>query len=216
MDLAAATAEVVFTAGQTLADARRFYADLKGRVAAAGRDPDSLKILPGHMPFVGRTEAEAQEIRDRVNGLVHIDVGMHVLSQSLGGVDLSAYPLDGPLPETLPPSNSSQSRRELIEKMARTEKLTIRQLAMRMASAAGHGTACGSAAQIADRMEEWVREGAADGFVVLPPMLPATCDSFVDLVVPELRRRGLFRKDYEGRTLRDHLGLKAPPSRFRI
>jgi FMN-dependent oxidoreductase (nitrilotriacetate monooxygenase family) len=214
IDLAARHAEVVFTAGQTLENGQKFYAALKAAVMAAGRAADTCKVLPGIMPIIGKREADAIARRDQLDGMVHIAVALHVLSNALGGVNLSVYDLDGPLPDDLPPSNSSKSRRELMIDMARREKLTIRQLAMRAASAAGHGTVCGSAQQVADHMQEWFEDGAADGFVILPTTLPATCDDVVELLIPELQQRGLFRAAYEGRTLRDHLGLARPANRL--
>ncbi len=211
--LAAATADVAFTAQTSFAQAQKFYAGLKAQAAAAGRDPDTLKIMPGLFPIVGESEAAAQDKLGDLEALVHPEAGLGMLTSLLGGFDLSGYPLDGPVPEP-PPTNGGQSRQELLVAMARRENLTIRQLYLRNAAARGHLNVLGTPAQIADRMEHWLREGAADGFNLMPPYLPGAFDDFVALVLPELRRRGLFRSDYEGATLRDHLGLPRPRNRF--
>ncbi|WGD28310.1 LLM class flavin-dependent oxidoreductase [Ancylobacter sp. WKF20] len=208
-ELAAATAEVIFTAAQTLDEARAFYADVKGRLARHGRAPDTLKILPGVSPIVGRTAEEADEKFAILQELIHPAVGLSLLSQMLGGVDLSGYPLDGPLPD-LPESNAAKSRQKLLVDLARRENFSIRQLYQWIAGARGHWTIRGSAHDIADQLETWFVNEAADGFNVMPPYLPGGLDDFVDLVVPELRRRKLFREHYEGRTLRENLGLPYP------
>lgn len=213
-DLAAETAEVVFTAHQTLGDAQAFYADLKGRMARHGRDPDHLKVMPGIFPVVGRTEAEAEAKFEEVQALIHPDVGLSQLAGMLGGADLRGLDVDGPLPE-LPESNGGKSRQALLVDLARREGLTIRQLYLRTAGARGHKQVRGTPAQIADHMQEWFEGGAADGFNVMPPYLPGGLDDFVELVLPELRRRGLFRTEYEGRTLRENLGLPWPDHRLR-
>ncbi|AOZ03589.1 nitrilotriacetate monooxygenase [Cupriavidus sp. USMAHM13] len=209
-ELAARTAEVIFTAQQSLADAQAFYSGLKARLARYGRTPDQLKILPGVFPVVGRSEAEAQEKFEALQALIHPSVGLALLSQSLGGVDLSGYPLDGPLPDDLPEPNGAKSRFQLVTGLARREGLTIRQLYLRVATARGHWSIHGTPASIADQLQAWFEGGAADGFNIMPPWLPGGLDDFIDLVLPELRRRGLFRQEYEGRTLREHLGLARP------
>ncbi|MFC5450397.1 LLM class flavin-dependent oxidoreductase [Paenibacillus aestuarii] len=214
-DFAAQTAEVVFTAWQTLEEARSFYKSLKSRLPLYGREPESLKILPGVLPVIGRTEAEAAEKEAQLQELVHPAVGLGMVSNILR-VDLSAYPLDGPLPE-LPDAtdvNGGKSRYQLLLDMARREQLTIRQLIARVTGARGHRTIAGTPVQIADQLEAWFTQEACDGFNIMPPYLPGGLEEFVDLVVPELQRRGLFRTDYEGRTLRDHLGLARPENRF--
>ncbi|MBB3458446.1 FMN-dependent oxidoreductase (nitrilotriacetate monooxygenase family) [Rhizobium sp. BK313] len=208
-ELAARTAEVVFTAHQTIGDAKAFYADLKGRLAKYGRRPDDLKIMPGIFPVVGRTEAEAREKFEQIQGLIHPVVGLSLLAGMSGGVDLSQYPIDGPVPD-LPETNASKSRQKLLLDLARRENLTIRQLYLRIAGARGHWQIVGTPVQIADQMEEWFKTGAADGFNVMPPHLPAGLYDFVEHVLPELRRRGLFRSEYEGKTLRENLGLRVP------
>ena len=208
-ELAARTAEVVFTAHQTFEDARTFYADLKGRLRKYGRHADDLKVMPGIFPVVGRTIAEAEEKFEQIQELIHPVVGLALLSGMTGGVDLSAYPLDGPVP-ALPETNASKSRQRLLLDLAHRENLTIRQLYLRIAGARGHRQIVGTPAQIADEMQHWFTGGAADGFNIMPPHLPVGLRDFVDLVLPELRRRGLFRNEYEGTTLRQNLGLRTP------
>lgn len=209
-DLAAATAEVVFTAQQTLPQAQAFYKSLKGRLAAHGRRPEDLKILPGISPFVGRSEQEAREKFEQLQSLIDPVLGLGLLSTFLGNVDLSGYPIDGPFPQDLPVTEGWKSRQELFADLARREKLSIRQLYERVAGARGHWTVVGTPQSIADQMQEWFESGGADGFNVLGPTLPHGLRDFAELVVPELQRRGLFRTEYRGRTLRDHLGLKRP------
>ncbi|WP_069866814.1 MULTISPECIES: LLM class flavin-dependent oxidoreductase [Pseudomonas] len=211
-ELAARTAEVVFTAQQTLQDAQAFYADLKGRLARYGREPDELKVMPGLSPVLGRTQAEAEDLYAELQDLIEPQLGLALLSGMAGGLDLSAYPLDGPLPE-LPPSNAMKSRQALFIELARRESLSIRQLYLKVAGARGHCTLVGGPRQIADHLEQWFTSGAADGFNIMPPLLPDGLDSFVDLVVPELQKRGLFRREYQGKTLREHLGLQRPGRR---
>jgi N-acetyl-S-(2-succino)cysteine monooxygenase len=211
-DLAARTAEVLFTVAQQIGPAREFYADLKARVARCGRNPDSLKIMPGVLTVVGRTRDEAREKFDRLQALIHPELGVSALSDIVG-MDLTPFPLDGPMPD-VPLTNTQQGRQKVVMDMARTENLTIRQTYMRVATARGHRVAVGTAADIADALEEWYRGGAADGFNIMPQVLPAGLNEFCEGVVPELQRRGLFRKAYEGRTLRENLGLAKPSNRF--
>jgi FMN-dependent oxidoreductase (nitrilotriacetate monooxygenase family) len=210
-ELAAETAEVVFAAQQTLKEAQAFYADLKGRLPKFGRSPDDLKILPGVFAVAGRTEAEAVEKFEELQALVHPVLGLSLVSDMLGGVDLSGYDLDAPFPETIPESNGGKGRADLIRELARREKLTLRQTYLRIAGARGHWTIVGSAEQIADQLEHRFLEQGADGFNIMPAALPQSLDDFVNLVVPELQRRGLFRTEYESSTLRGNLGLKRPP-----
>ncbi|MES2951858.1 MAG: LLM class flavin-dependent oxidoreductase [Pseudomonadota bacterium] len=213
MELAARTAEVVFTVQQTLAGAQTFYADVKGRLEKYGRQREHLKIMPGVFPVVGRTEAEAQAKYDALQNLVHPAVGLSLLAGMIGGFDLSPYPLDGPLPE-LPESNSSKSHQATVVGLARRENLSIRQLYLRVAVSRGHRIIIGTPQSIADQLEEWFVNGGADGFNILPPYFPGGFDDFVDLVIPELQRRGLFRTEYEGKTLRENLGLPRPKNQF--
>ena len=210
--LAAETAEMVFASGRTLADAQALYSDIKGRAKAAGRNPDHVKILPGALVFVGASEAEAREKRALLDSLVHYDSGIASLSISLGH-DASAFDPDGPLPDDLPETNASKSSRERVVKLAREEGLTVRQLAGRFGGYAGHALV-GTAKSIADEMEAWLMEGGCDGFNIMFPYLPAGLDDFVDQVVPELQRRGIYRTEYEGKTLRENLGLPRPENQF--
>jgi alkanesulfonate monooxygenase len=212
--VAAEFAEVIFCAPLTLEAAQKFYSGLKGRVAAHGRSLDQVKIMPGLSAIIGRTETEAHKQYEYLQSLIHPIVAREILSLVLGSVDLSTYPLDGPFPENLPLSNASQSTFQYVIDMARSENLTMRQVAMRVAGARGKSVVRGSPAQVADHMEQWFKEGGCDGFNLMPPFLPGGLDDFVTLVLPELRRRGLFRTEYEGRTLREHLAIERPTSRY--
>jgi N-acetyl-S-(2-succino)cysteine monooxygenase len=214
-ELAARTAEVIFTAWQTLEEAQRFYADVKGRLAQYGRHPDELKIMPGVFPIIGRTEEEANEKQALLRELIPQEAGVSLLS-NLISFDLSPYPVDGPLPELphLEQINGGKSRFKLLKDLAEREGLTIRQLYQRIAGARGHREIKGTPVQIADQLEEWFVNGAADGFNIMAPYLPGGLEDFVDLVVPELQRRGLFRTEYTGSSLRDNLGLERPENRY--
>ncbi|WP_336008278.1 LLM class flavin-dependent oxidoreductase [Streptomyces sp. KLMMK] len=209
MDFAARWAEVVFTAQQTLGQAQVFYKDVKDRVAGHGRNPDDVKALPGVFIVAGRTQAEAEDKYAVLQDLVDPVVGLGLLTGLLGDVDISHLPLDGPLPE-LPPTEGSTSRQQLVYEQARSQGLTIRELFLSVAGGRGHRFLLGTPQTIADELESWFTEGGADGFNVMPGYLPDGLDDIVDLVVPELQRRGLFRTEYEGTTLRDHLGLQRP------
>lgn len=211
--LAARTAELVFTAQQTIEGAKAFYTDIKSRAAVHNRDPDSIHIMPGFLPIVGRSRQEAQDRFEDLQALVDPVVGLATLATTLGEADLSGYPLDGPVPD-LPEANTSRSRRQLLLDAARAEGLTIRQLYLRVVPARGHRIAVGSASDIADELEAWFTGGAADGFNIMPASYPSDLTTFVDLVVPELQRRGLFRTSYEAGTLRDRLGLARPGNCF--
>ncbi|MBN9221733.1 MAG: LLM class flavin-dependent oxidoreductase [Mesorhizobium sp.] len=208
-DLAARTADVVFTAAQTFEEAKAFYDDLKGRMAAYGREPDDIKIMPGVAPVVAETETEAREKFEELQALIPDDVGVALLSSYLSISDLWRYPIDGPLPE-LPESEGMKSRQALVVEQSRRDGLSIRQLARHFAGARGHWRIVGTAVQVADELQARFEGGAADGFNVMPSYFPGELDAFAKLVVPELQRRGLFRKEYEGPTLREHLGLKRP------
>lgn len=211
--LAAQTADVVFTAQPNLQAAQAFYADLKGRLPQYGRTPDELKIMPGVFAVVGKTEEEAQQKFQQLQDLVDPRAGVALLGRMIGNFDLSGYPVDGPLPE-LPVTESGQrSRQQLFVDLARRENLTIRQLYLRIAGGRGHLTLIGTAKQIADELQAWFEQGAADGFNVMPPLLPTGLEDFATQVVPELQRRGLFRTRYEGSTLRERLGLPCQRSR---
>ncbi|MGV1760437.1 LLM class flavin-dependent oxidoreductase [Rhizobium sp. A22-96] len=212
-ELAARTAEAIFAAQITLDEAKAYYADVKGRLDKYGRSDDDLKILPGIFPVVGRSEAEAQDKFEALQNLIQPEVGLNLLSQ-LTGVDLSSYPLDGPVPPNPPATNAGKSRQELVLDLARRENLTIRQLYLRIAGARGHWQVVGTPTQIADVMEERFENYGADGFNIMAPIMPGGLADFITLVVPELRRRGLFRTEYQGTTLRENLGLKRPVNRF--
>ncbi|MGE9763273.1 LLM class flavin-dependent oxidoreductase [Pseudomonas sp. PDM20] len=215
-ELAAQTAEVVFTAQTSLAAARDFYNDLKGRLPRFGRSADDLRIMPGVFVVVGQSQAEAQEKFEAFQELVEPQVGVALLSRMLGNFDLSAYPLNGPLPE-LPLTDSGQrSRQLLLTELAGRENLTLAQLGRRIAGGRGHYSLIGTPAQIADELQAWFEGGVADGFNVLVPHLPGGLEDVANHVVPELQRRGLFRREYSGSTLREHLGLKRPANRYTL
>ncbi|MFP1919687.1 LLM class flavin-dependent oxidoreductase [Lonsdalea quercina] len=203
--MAAATAEVVFTASASLEEAQAFYRSQKARVAEAGRDPAQVLILPGVMPIVGRTRDEAKATWKQLNALVDIDNGLRQLSARFG-LDLSDYPLDGPVPEA-PLGEGNQSRVKLLTDLAKRENLTLRELAAIAAGSRGHRVVVGTAEDIADDFQQWLEQGGADGFNIMPAVVPEQLDLFVELVIPELRRRGLFREKYAYATLRENLGL---------
>ena len=207
--LAAETAEVVFGANQTLEGAQEFYADVKSRMKAFGRDRDSLKIMPGLSVCVAPTREEAERKYEELQDLIDPRTGLELLSERLN-VDLSGCDVDGYLPD-ITPDEVGGSRAELIIDLARRENLTIRDLYRRFAGARGHCHITGSTEEVADMMEQWVTEGGCDGFNIMPPLYPSHLEDFVELVVPELQRRGLFRTEYEGSTLRENLGLPRPP-----
>ncbi len=208
--LAAETAEVVFAAHGTLAAGQAFYADVKGRMEMIGRNPDHLKILPGVLTVVGDSVEEAREKRALLDSFVHYDSAIASLSIALGH-DVTDFDPDGPLPD-IPETNHSKSGRERTIELARRENLTVRQLAQRLGGYGGLAFV-GTPKTIADEMEQWLTERGSDGFNVMFPYLPEGLDDFVDKVVPELQRRGLFRREYQGPTLRDHLGLPRPVNR---
>jgi N-acetyl-S-(2-succino)cysteine monooxygenase len=212
-DLAARMAEVVFTAQTTFEQAAEFYSDVVNRLPRYGRTRNEVKILPGLYPVVGRTEAEAKEKFDFLQSLIHPSVGISVLEHTIGVPNLSQYPLDGPVPE-MGDTNGPLSRQRLLLEAARRDKLTMWELCLLNAGPRGHLLTIGTPSQIVDVMEHWFLNGAADGFNVMPAWLPGSLTDFVDMVIPELQRRGLFRTEYEGTTLRDHLGLPTPPSRW--
>jgi alkanesulfonate monooxygenase len=209
--IAAETAEAVFAASPTLEDGRRFYADVKGRMDRLGRDRDAMKILPGCFVVVGDSVEEAREKRALLDGKVHYESAIASLSIALG-VDASRFDPDGPLPE-VPETEQSKSGRERAIALARREGLTVRQLAQRLGGYAGLAMV-GTPESIADEMQAWLEAEACDGFNVMFPWLPGGLEEFCTRVVPELQRRGIFRREYEGRTLREHLGLPRPPNRF--
>ncbi len=212
-ELAARTAEVIFTAHQTRDSAVSFYADVKGRLGRFGRAAEELKVMPGLFPVVAPTESEAREKFEALQALVQPEVGLDLLSGLAGGQDLRGYPVDGPLPP-LQDAESAKSRQSLVLELARRENLTIRQLYLRIAGARGHWQLVGTPAQVADQMQDWYDNFGADGFNIMAPIVPTGLTDFIALVIPELRRRGLFRTEYEGRILRENLGLRVPPDGF--
>ncbi|HKS13613.1 MAG TPA: LLM class flavin-dependent oxidoreductase [Pseudomonas sp.] len=209
--LAAETAEVIFVSPGTLAEGREFYADVKARMPLVGRNPDHLKILPGALVVVGDTVEEARQMRAHLDSLVHEETALGLLSVALG-VDASRFDLDKYLPP-IPETNGSKSIQQRALALADSEQLTVRQLAQRLGGYAGLSLV-GTAQTIADEMQTWLDEDASDGFNIMFPWLPAGLDNFVDKVIPELQRRGIFRREYEGTTLRENLGLPRPANRF--
>ena len=209
--LAAEVAEMIFAAGGPVADARAYYADIKSRAAKAGRDPSLIKILPGALVTVAESDDAAREKRALLDSLVHPDSGMAALSIALG-TDARAFDLDAPLPD-IPETNQSQSGRQRVLERARRENLTVRQLAMALGGYGGLSFT-GSAKTIADEMQHWLESDACDGFNIMFPTIPGGVEDFVRWVVPELQRRGIFRKEYAGTTLREHLGLPRPSNKF--
>jgi alkanesulfonate monooxygenase len=215
-ELAAHTAEGVFTPQHILERSQEFYNDIKGRMGKFGRSPDHLKILPGLNPIVGHTTAEAQEKYDFLQSQIHPDVGLELLGNALGGFDLHPFDLDGPLPAQVSdiPSNAGMTSYKLVLGWARDEKLTIRQLYQRFAGARGQRSLIGTPTEIVDEMQRWFLAYGCDGFLIQPSILPGGLTEFCDMVIPELQNRGLFRTEYEGPTLRDNLGLPRPVSRY--
>ena len=207
-NLAARTADVVFSVVQDFEEAKAAYSSLKERVRRFGRDPDSVTILPGVMPIIGKTDAEARDLLNTLQSYVDSTEGLAMLSARLGS-DISKYNLDGPIPD-VPLADTSQGFARALLAKGKRDNLSLRDLYNLTAAARGHWVLCGSAQTIADTFEKWFLEGAADGFCVMPAWFPGQFDEFVDLVVPELQRRGLYRKAYTGTTLRDHLGLSRP------
>ena len=214
LELAARTADIVFSVVQDdLASAKTAYRSLKARLPKYGRTPDQVAILPGVMPIIGRSEAEAREQLSKLQSWLTPANALTLVTSRLG-YDVTGYPLDGPVPAP-PPGDVSYAFSHVLYEHARRENMTLRDLYNLTAAARGHWVLCGTPKRIADTLEEWFVEEAADGFNVLPPYFPGALGDFVDLVVPELQARGLFRREYTGTTLRDHFGLPrvAPPAR---
>jgi FMN-dependent oxidoreductase (nitrilotriacetate monooxygenase family) len=212
-DVAARLAELVFTAQTTFEQAREFYGDVMARLPRFGRTPAEVKVMPGMYPVVAPTESEAKEKFDFLQSLIHPSVGLAVLEHTIGVHGLEKYPLHGPVPE-MGDTNGPLSRQRLLLEAARRDNLTLWELCLLNAGPRGHLLAIGTPSQVADVMEHWFKNGAADGFNVMPAWLPGSLTDFVDLVIPELQRRGLFRTEYEGMTLRENLGLPRPVSRY--
>jgi len=209
--LASETAEAVFTAQSDIQAGQKFYADVKGRMETLGRSREHMKILPACFVVIGDTVEEAKAKRAKLDSLVNYANAIASLSIALGH-DASKFDADGPLPD-IPESNASKSGRERAIALAKRDNLTVRQLAQRLGGYSGLAM-IGTPKTIADEMQEWLETEASDGFTIMFPYLPGGLDDFVTRVVPELQGRGLFRRDYEGATLRDHLGLPRPKNRF--
>jgi N-acetyl-S-(2-succino)cysteine monooxygenase len=206
LELAARTADVVFSVVQDLPAAKVAYAELKGRMAKYGRSPQELAVLPGVMPIIGSSDAEAREQLSKLQSWL-TPTNAATLVASRIGYEVAGHPLDGPVPPP-PPGGESRTFSHVLYETAQREKMTLRDLYNLTAAARGHWVVCGTPAGIADTLEEWFIGGAADGFNILPPYFPGAFDDFVDLVVPDLQRRDLFRREYLGKTLSDHLGLE--------
>ncbi|MDQ8035934.1 MAG: LLM class flavin-dependent oxidoreductase [Pedobacter sp.] len=204
-EFAARVAEMIYASAQSLEVAQKYYADVKGRMAKYGRDPDSLKVTPGLSVVVAGSDQEAQDKFGELQSRVDFSRGVNLM-----GVDVSGYDLDGPLPEGLEAGENGKGRFQQLVELARRENLTIRQLVLRFNVSKGHIQVIGSAKTVADTIEEWFLARGADGFNIVPPLLPTGFEDFVELVVPELQRRGLFRTKYESETLRGNMGLARP------
>lgn len=211
-------AEAIFNVSPDKAPAQEFYKDLKSRIKAQGRRPEQTLILPGMSAIIGGTEKEAHDVADELGELLDLEVGLRRLSNRFGGYDFSHLPLDEPLsvddfpdPETV---ETVRSRTEVMVGMVRRERLTMRQLIKKMSISRGHLSLIGTPEQIADEIEDWFTDGAADGFNFMPSLMPVMLEAFVDQVIPILQKRGLFRTEYTGNTLRDHYGLERPKSWF--
>jgi FMN-dependent oxidoreductase (nitrilotriacetate monooxygenase family) len=215
-EFAARYAEAIFTAQQTLADGQEFYTDMKRRARRIGRDPGQIKILPGIVPVIGSTEAEAHALSDELEQLITPAYGLAQLAKTLE-VPPGLLELDRPLPAEVfgrPLVEGAQSRAQLITDLARREKLTVRELIGRLGGGRGHRTFTGTPEQVADTIQDWFDQGAADGFNVMPAALPAGLQAFADHVIPIFHQRGLFRTEYTGQTLREHYGLPRPANQF--
>ncbi|WP_376739071.1 LLM class flavin-dependent oxidoreductase [Paenibacillus sp. 598K] len=212
MQLAAQYGEVVFTAQQALEDAQTFYKELKGLLPNYGRTADQCHILPGLLPVVGATEKEAQEKYEHLQSLIDDDGAYSLLSERFQ-LDMRSYELDEPVPD-VPETPGHKSRPQLLLKLAREKGYTLRELYREVAGARGHRIVVGTPVQLADHIQQWFDGHAADGFNIMPPYMPGGLKDFTQGVIPELQNRGLFREDYDGSTLRQHLGLHKPENRY--
>lgn len=208
-ELAARTADAMFAAGDSKETCAAEYRDIKARMARHGRDPASLRFIPGVTVFAGHSAAEADALYEELNALIPPALGVDYLSKIVTQ-DLSGLPLDEPMPELADQVVGSSTVRAMVVKQIRERRLTVREAAGMVVRDFGTPVVKGSATEVADMLEDWFRDGACDGFVLTFPVVPLGLQNFVDLVVPELQRRGLFRREYEGTTLRDHLGLAKP------
>ncbi len=214
---AARHAEAIFTAHQTYERAADFYGDIKARTKAAGRDPDGVLVLPGIVPIIGSTEHEAQELARQLDELRVPEYGLWQLANILE-TDTSAFELDKPLPDFVfarAKLEGAQSRSDLILELAQRESLTVREILSRLGGGRGHFTFIGTPDQVVDTIVAWFEGGAADGFNIMAAALPSGLETFIEQVLPILRRKGLFREEYTGTTLRDHYGLAVPANQFR-
>ncbi|HBM60671.1 LLM class flavin-dependent oxidoreductase [Salipiger marinus] len=209
-DLGARIADIIYTGQKDKGIAQEFYADMKARVAAAGRDPDKVMIMPGIMPIIGTTEAEAQAKLDEMKSLVHPAVGLQLISKMFG--DLSDRDPEELMPLPLPESNGVKSAIVQWERRLERTPMTIRQVYEEISISSGHNVCCGTPAQIADLMQDWFEDGACDGWNLMAPYMPGGAEDFLTLLMPELRRRGLAQTDYAGDTLRSRLGLELRPN----
>ena len=214
-DVAARLAELVFTAATTFEQAKEFYADVQMRLPRFGRTKEQALVMPGFYPVVAPTASEAQEKYDFLQSLIQKPVGISILESTIGVHGLDKIPLDGPVPE-MADTNGPLSRQRLLLEQARRDKLTFWELCLANAGPRGHALSIGTPTQVADEMEHWFKDGAADGFNVMPAYLPGSLKDFVDGVIPELQRRGLFRTEYEATTLRANLGLPKPINRHHL
>ena len=216
-ELAAKTAEVIFTAWQTLEDAQKFYRDVKGRLAKYGRSPEDLKIMPGAFIVVAETEGEAKAKHAQLNNYITPDVGLAYVS-GFTGIDLTGADFDGPIPDFTGQQRDATNpniRANIVKGIVEKKGLkTLRELYNNIAGARGHREIIGTPTQVADQLQEWFENEAADGFNIMAPTFPQGLQDIVDLVIPELQRRGLFKEEYTGNTLREHLGLKKPVNPF--
>lgn len=211
--LASRIADMIFTAQSDLAEGQAFYADVKARAVAHGRAATDVKIMPGFMAITGPDEAAAQRIYGELTDMIDDATAMKLLARLCGDLDITQYPMDAPLPP-LPPSNAAKARQEHLVAKAKRENLSIRQVARYLGTSLGHQMVVGDPTRIADVMQDWFEAGACDGFTLLFPFYPRPLLDFCTLVVPELQRRGLFRTEYEGTTLRENLGVPVPPNRY--
>jgi N-acetyl-S-(2-succino)cysteine monooxygenase len=213
MDLAARTADMVFTAQPTIPEGQAFCRTMRALAEGFGRDPEYVRIFPGLMPIVGRSAQEAQDKYEELRALVDDATGLRGVARLCGTLDITQFDPDGPLPE-LPPSNAARARQDMIIAMGR-RGMTIRQIGRVLGMSQAHRVLYGTPKQMADDMEEWLEAGACDGFNLLFAHYPTPLEDFVNLVVPELQRRGLFRTEYEGATLRENLGVPFPENSLR-
>ncbi len=214
-ELSARVADAVFTSQPTIEEAKAFYQDVKARTAKYGRNPDDLKVLAGVVLFTGKTADEAEEKYDHLFSLTNMTASLSLVGQRLGGIDLTKYPLDEPVPD-FQGNDVRASNAPLAARMARRENLTLRGLIKRYTAGGPHALMKGTPKQVADELEQWFVEGAADGFIFMPVSVPHALDDIVDLLIPELQRRGLFRTEYEGKTLRENLGVARPENTFLV